>query len=129
MDPRRKIFEQVANELNAFFKRVGRIWIHEEIAFLDLEHHMLGGEFRANAVPVLIDFCQSNPGYHIVSFKDGLFYNKCVQEAISYHLADGDAESDLVFEFGSRLSDQDFLQVGYAKFAPVLRAIKGGNET
>ena len=53
MDPRRKIFEQVANELNAFFKRVGRIWIHEEIAFLDLEHHMLGGEFRANAVPVL----------------------------------------------------------------------------
>ncbi|MBM4252927.1 MAG: hypothetical protein FJ146_13225 [Deltaproteobacteria bacterium] len=129
MDPQRQTFDQVASELNAFFKRIGKIWLPYELAFLDLDQHMIGGEFLANAVPVLVEFCQSNPGYHIVSFKDGVFYNKLVEGAITYHLADGDADANLGFEFGSRLSDRDFFEVGYTKFATVLRVIKGSDDT
>jgi len=43
MDPRRKIFDDSSSELHAFFKCVGKVWIYDELKFLDLEPEMLTG--------------------------------------------------------------------------------------
>ena len=129
MDPRRKIFDEVSDDLHAFFERVGKVWIYEELNFLDLEPDMLTGEFHSDTVQSLIDFCSVNSGYHVISSKDGKVHNKLMPDATSYYLADGDADPSLFVDFVSRLSTQDFLQVGYTMFAPVLGKVKGGNDT
>lgn len=129
MDPRRKSFEESSIALHAFFKRVGKVWKYDELRFLDLDPHMLTGQFWCDRVQSLIDFCESNKEYHIISSVDGKVYNKFVPKACHYYLADGDADPKLVFELWSGLDVQDVLQVGYAVFAPIVGTIKSGNDT
>jgi hypothetical protein len=124
MDPRRKIFDEISDDLHTFFKRVGKVWIYDELKFLDLEPEMMTGEFRCYSVHSLIDFCGSNPEYHIISRKDGKVYNRFMPKARAYYLADGDADPELFVDFRSRLDFQDLLQVGYTTFAPILGTIK-----
>ena len=128
MDPRRKIFMEISDDLHAFFKRVGKVWIYDELRFLDLEPQMMTGEFLAHQVQSLIDFCRSNPDYHIISGFQGKVYNKFEPEARIYYLADGDADPDLLLDFGSRLGVQELLQVGYTVLTPIVGTIKGGND-
>ena len=129
MDPRREIFREMSHELHVFFKQVGKVWIYDELKFLDLEPDMLTGEFRCDSVQSLIDFCAENREYHIISCKDGKVFNKFIPGARRYYLADRDADPDLVHDFYSRLSPDEALQVGYTMFAPVLEKVKGGNDT
>jgi len=56
MDPRHKIFVQNSRDLHAFFKRVGRIWIYEELKFLGLEPQMISGEFWFESVTQCVVF-------------------------------------------------------------------------
>jgi hypothetical protein len=128
MDPRQKIFVQISDDLHAFFKRAGKVWIYDELRFLDLEPAMMTGEFFSNKVQSLIDFCASNPKYHIISSAEGKVYNKFVPKARLYYLADRDANPNLCLDFGSRLGIQDLLQVGHTMFAPKFSKIKGGDD-
>ena len=128
MDPRRKIFDDVSDDLHAFFKRVGKVWIYDELKFLDLEPEMLTGEFGSDRVQSLIDFCESNTEYHIISSVDGKVYNKFIPKARVYYLADRDTDPDLLLDFGSRLGVQELLQVGYTMLTPIVGTIKGGND-
>ena len=129
MDPRRKIFDEVSDDLHAFFKRVGKVWIYDELKFLDLEPEMLTGEFGSDRVQSLIDFCESNSEYHIISSVDGKVYNKFIPKARVYYLAGGDTDPNLMVDLWAGLNAQDFLQVGYTVFTPIVGTIKGGNDT
>ncbi|MCX6107586.1 MAG: hypothetical protein NTY08_17315 [Proteobacteria bacterium] len=128
MDPRRKIFDEISDDLHTFFKRVGKVWVYDELKFLDLEPEMMTGEFRCYSVQSLIDFCASNPEYHIISRKDCKVYNKFMPEARAYYLADGDAEPELFVDFMRGLDVHELLQVGYTVFTPIVGTIKGGND-
>ena len=129
MDRRREIFREMAHELHVFFKRVGKVWIYDELKFLDLEPNMLTGEFRRERVQSLIDFCAENTEYHIISCEGDKIFNKFMPEAHCYYLADRDADPDLLHDLCSQLSSEEFLQVGYTMFAPVLGKIKSGRDT
>ena len=128
MDPRRKIFDEVSDDLHAFFKRVGKVWIYDELKFLDLEPQMMTGEFRSDRVQSLIDFCQVNSEYHIISRRDGVFYNKYLADSGCYYLADGDKDPSLVVDFLSRLSIPGVMQVGYTMVAAVVNKPKNGDD-
>jgi len=60
---------------------------------------------------LLIDFCDSNLGYHIISGFQGKVYNKFVPKARLYYLAEGDADPDLFLDFASRLGIQELLHM------------------
>ncbi|MBM4252914.1 MAG: hypothetical protein FJ146_13160 [Deltaproteobacteria bacterium] len=128
MDPRREKFEKQSRDLHAFFKLVGKVWIYEELKFLDLEPQMMTGEFRSCHAQSLLDFCRSNPEYHIVSGFQLKVFNKFVPNARIYYLADGDSDPDLYFELGTRLGVQETLQVGHAMFATKFSKIKRSND-
>ncbi|MBM4252921.1 MAG: hypothetical protein FJ146_13195 [Deltaproteobacteria bacterium] len=127
MGARRQIFDVTADELQQFFKQVGKVWIYEELKFLDLEPDMMTGEFWGDKVQSLIDFCEENPKYHVISCSGRKIYNKYVPDAFSYHLADGNSDPGLFFDFESRLSIQELLQIGYTMFAPVIGKINSGD--
>ena len=129
MDPRRKIFDETSRELHAFFKRVGKIWIYEELKFLELEPQMMTGEFWSGSVQLLIDFCDSNPGYHIITSTDGKVFNKFIAKAHFYYLADGDTDPDLVVDLGAGLKVQELLEIRHTMFTPIFGKIDGGDDT
>ena len=129
MDSRRKIFDETSRELHAFFKRVGKIWIYEELKFLDLEPQMMTGEFWSGSVQLLIGFCEANPGYHIISNSDGKVFNKFIPKADVYYLADGDTDPDLMIDLWAALKVQDFLEIRHTMFTPIFGKIDGGDDT
>ena len=128
MDPRRKIFDETSRELHAFFKRVGKVWIYDELKFLDLEPEMLTGEFGSDRVQSLIDFCESNPEYHIISGISGKVYNKFIPKAPVYYLADGDPAPEIFLDVMKGLDVQELLQIGRTMFAPIFSKVEGGND-
>ncbi|MCX6107594.1 MAG: hypothetical protein NTY08_17355 [Proteobacteria bacterium] len=128
MDSRRKMFDDTADELQQFFKRVGKVWIYEELKFLDLDPDMMTGEFWGDKVQSLINFCDVNTKYHVISCRGRKIYNKFVPDSSSYHLADGNADPDLFFDFETRLSVNELLQIGCTVFAPVIGKINNSND-
>jgi hypothetical protein len=124
MDDRQKKFRATSDELGGFFRQVGRVWIYEELMFLGLEPDWPTGEFGRDRLHLLQDFCAREPGYHIISCKDHKLYNKLVPDARVYHLADGDDDPNLMVNLLSRLSADEFLQVGQTMLASVVRDVK-----
>lgn len=129
MDPRVKMFRDTSDELYDFLKRAGRVWIYDELKFLDLEPDSLTGEFWQGKEQVLTDFCTANPEYHVISFHLPLVYNKFVPNGSHYYLADGDANPDLIFDYEARLSLDDLFQIGNGMFASVLSKIKNRDDS
>ena len=80
--------------------------------------------FGPKRVHMLVEFCAKEPAYHIISCDDYKIYNKYLPDANSYYLADGDTDVSLVLDLLGGLSVDEFLQVGYAKFAPIFSNIK-----
>ncbi|MBM4252915.1 MAG: hypothetical protein FJ146_13165 [Deltaproteobacteria bacterium] len=129
MEGNRKLFRESSRNLHAFFKRAGKVWIYDELRFLDLEPEMLTGEFGSDRVQTLIDFCNANPEYHIISGLDGKVFNKYIPDASIYYLADKDNDPSLMVDLWGALSGEEFLQIGYAMVTPIVGKIKCGNDT
>ncbi|MBM4252919.1 MAG: hypothetical protein FJ146_13185 [Deltaproteobacteria bacterium] len=129
MDPRVKMFRDTSDELYYFLKRAGRVWIYDELKFLDLEPDTLTGEFWQGKEQVLTDFCTANPEYHVISCHVPHVYNKFVPDACIYYLADGDADPNLMFDFETRLNLDELFQIGHGVFAPVLSKIKNRDDS
>jgi hypothetical protein len=127
MDSQQKKFRDTSKELAEFFKRVGRIWIYEELMFLGIEPETLAGKFRSGRLHLLQEFCLNDPDFHIVSCQDYKIYNKYIPDANGYYLADGDNDPNLMVDLLSRLTADEFLQVGQTVLAPIVGEIKGSS--
>jgi hypothetical protein len=124
MDERQKKFRATSDELGEFFRRVGKVWIYEELAFLGLDPDCLSGKFRRDRLHLLQEFCARETGYHIISCKDYRIYNKLIPNAKRYYLADGDDDPNLMVHLLSRLTADEFLQVGQTMLAPIVGDVK-----
>ena len=124
MDERQKKFRATSDELSKFFRQVGRVWIYEELMFLGLEPDCPSGKFRRDRLHLLQEFCARERGYHIISCKNYKIYNKFVPNAKSYYLADGDNDPQLMVDLLSRLTADEFLQVGQTMLAPIVGDVK-----
>jgi hypothetical protein len=124
MDSLQRRFREGSDELVRFLKRVGKVWIYEELMFLGIVPECLTGQFSSKGVSVLLDFCAIDPTYHIISCQNLRIYNRYIPNANGYYLADGDKDSNLEYDVLGGLSKDEFLQVGHTVFAPVFRDIK-----
>ncbi len=79
-------------------------FLHRTVPLVDYEFEdadivpdTITGDFRADRLAELQDFCRQNPEYHIISIIDAcLYFNKIVCYAQDFHLAQGDSNPDLV---------------------------------
>jgi hypothetical protein len=125
MDERQKKFRETSEELAQFFRRVGQIWKYEELNFLDLEPSSTSGRFDSCRLHVLQEFCAVELEYHIVSCKDHKVYNRLIPDGHCFYLAAGDNDPKLMVDMLSRLTVDEFLQVGQTMLAPIVREVKG----
>jgi hypothetical protein len=83
-----------------FYNRVGLVWDYYELEWLGFKPFDYNGNFDLDDLPQLLEFCQLNPDYHIVSgFKGGRKINKLVPDARCYWLANGDKDPTLIHNF------------------------------
>jgi len=78
-----------------FYCRIGLIrdlYLLQDLGILS--DNAIGG-FWPSKLPKLVEFCQENPAYHIVSWKDFNLYNRVSKEADGFYLADGDREPEM----------------------------------
>jgi hypothetical protein len=124
MDSRVEKFQATCADYTSFSKRVGRVMHYFVAEFLGLEPDSVDGSFSPKRISSLIEFCESNPEYHIISSQGFVLYNKYIPDSNFYFIGDGDSDHNLTFDLTSRLSINNFLQVGHAKFAPVTENMK-----
>ena len=120
MDERQKKFQETSDELGAFLRRVGYIRSYDELKFLGLEPSSMSGLFDPCRLHLLREFCAVELGYHIVSCKDHKVYNRCIPDANGFFLAAGDNDPKLMVDLLSRLTADEFLQVGQTMLAPIV---------
>ena len=112
-----------------FYNRVGLVWDYYELEWLGFKPFDYNGNFDSDDLPQLLEFCQLNPEYHIVSgFKGGRKINKLVPDARCYWLANGDKDPTLIHNF---LLDPNLplvVEDAITAAAAVLRDIKNRGE-
>ncbi len=68
-----------------------------EFEDVDIVPDTIIGDFRADRLPELQEFCRKNSDYHIISIIDAcLYFNKVVGYAQDFLLAQGDCNPNLV---------------------------------
>ena len=125
MDERQKKFQETSDELGAFLRRVGQIRSYDELKFLGLEPSWMSGRFDYCRLHLLQDFCDVEQGYHIVSCMGYKVYNRLIPDGHCFYLAAGDNDPKLMVDMLSRLTVDEFLQVGQTMLAPIVREVKG----
>lgn len=123
------LFDEKSRELHFFYKRVGKIWLYEDFEFLGLAEDFPLGMCFPDRVSRLLEFCSENPGYHVLSGIGHRTYNQYLPNAERYYIGSGDQDPSLMFDLLDSLSAEQFLQVGYTKFASVVGKVKRSEDT
>ena len=91
---------EVMTSSAAFHRRTGLIGDYREIEWLGFELSNYVGIFMEEDLPELLEFCEANPEYHIVTCTDpGRNVNRYIPGKKIYHLADGDKNPNLVLNW------------------------------
>ena len=112
-----------------FYNRVGLVWDYYELEWLGFKPFDYNGNFDSDDLPQLLEFCQLNPEYHIVSgFRGGRKINKLVPDARCYWLANGDKDPTLIHNFLLDPKVPLIVEDAITAAAAVLRDIKNRGE-
>ena len=80
-----------------FNRRVGLINNYYDLEWLGLSGHDFCGAFEFGFLPQLIQFCEDNPEYHLLTCDGpGRLLNRLVQGKSFYKIGNGDTEPALV---------------------------------
>ena len=80
-----------------FFRRTGIVADYRELEWLGFKLDNYIGIFSKKYLPQLLEFCEANPEYHIVtSTEPGRLVNAYIPGKKTYNLAKGDPSSNLV---------------------------------
>ena len=87
------------------------------------------GEFLPHRFQELKQFCNRNPGYHIITSRGLCRYNKCLGNADGYHLATGSSDPGLAVDFRPYLvnykeTGREIIEESGADLSPKGRHIK-----
>jgi len=84
-------------DINEFYNRTGLIASYLRLIALGFNVEHYGATFRPDRLPDLIEFCESNPEYHILTcMAPGRTVNRYVEGKNLYRLGNGDKNPYLV---------------------------------
>jgi len=80
-----------------FNQRVGLVKDFYELEWLGLSGHDFCGSFGRSCLPQLVQFCDDNPEYHILTCDGpGRYVNRLVADKSFYMIGDGDKNPNLL---------------------------------
>ena len=75
----------------------GKLFYYKELEWLGFYLDNVNGRFGQNQVDLLLDFCEKNPEYHIMTqTHPGRYVNRYIPGNDSYFLANGDKNPTLM---------------------------------
>ena len=99
MSEERKKYENFKDQ-TGMYSNPGQVWD------LGFEDNDLDAFFGKESIPMLREFCEKNPDFHIVTKHDGKVYNRLIPEYDRFYFADGDPDPTLEaiinFEYSER---------------------------
>lgn len=92
---------RIVTSYDEFADEVEVIWDREQLLNMGLIcSTSLVGIFVPSEMDDVIEFCEMNPQFHIVSVcLSGFIWNRFHPDGNAYHLAEGNPDSDLVLDF------------------------------
>jgi len=88
---------ELTDDYSAFFDRVGMLRYYKDLEPLGFYLDNFTGIFYEKQAKQLLNFCERNNAYHIVTqTHPGRYENRCVPGCRTYFLADGDKNPNLV---------------------------------
>ena len=121
---------EIIENMVEFSKRVGMIDFAEDVEPLGFKLVSVTATFGDREIESLISFCNENPQYHIVTEISSFVYrNKYVPEGDCWHIADGDANPNLLrhpyLNSSFELYLEDIQQKLAAKITEIYRSHNG----
>jgi len=74
-----------------------------------LEADSIAGLFFSDRAAELKDFCERNPKYHIISIKASMLFNRFVEKASAFYLADGDSSPEIILIRWHETAEEKFM--------------------
>lgn len=92
---------RILTNLGEFDREVGMIWDYYLLVDLGLPcGTSLVGDFYHEALPELLNLCEFQREFHIVTFTGGgLILNFCDHSGVKYKLADGNADPEIILDY------------------------------
>jgi hypothetical protein len=97
--PKVKTMAKFIKDYRSFSRLTGMLTDLRYSHGIDLDGSNAVGTFRRERVGVLLDFCERNQQYHVVSFDGTYYFNKYAPHARVFLLAEGDKDPGLLFMF------------------------------
>ena len=89
----------VFNNLKSFTDRAGPISCNRQLSELGLSPCGLLGEFTMPQASELLEFCNANSNYHIVTLLNpNVYLNRYTSAGRIFRLANGDSDKSIIFD-------------------------------
>ena len=120
---------EVLDNIHAFFRRTGIVSYFKELEWLGFEPNKFSGSFRDAEVVSLINFCENDSDYHIVTMTHpGQMENRYVPGKRIYLLARGDKNPNLALNPFLHKSVDLFTEEVFDKIRTMVSEVDGGDE-
>ena len=128
--PAQNYQRELTDDYHAFYERTGLIYDYQELEKLGFHMFSFSGHFMASSIPVLLDFLEKKPCYHLISVtRPGLYENRYVPDKEGlYYLADGDQNPHLVLYLFLRKNPELFAEEGFAEALAIIADVNGGHK-
>ena len=120
---------ELTSNVHEFYERTGLLWYYKDLESLGFRMFSVSGVFMASSVPALLDFCDRNPCYHVVTIVGpGRYENRYVAGKRLYYLGEGDKNHNLVLDLYSHKNPELFAEELFAKALSMSDDIDGGDQ-
>ena len=107
----------ITDNLNEFYAITGLIYNFMDLIRLGFSRdHTFSGLFIAADVPMLLDYCERNPTFHLITVTgSGRYENRYIAGERFYYLANADKDPCLVLDLLLYKSEDEFMREGFAR--------------
>ena len=120
---------EVTDDYQSFLKRTGTLTYYKDLEDMGFQMFNVCGFFMVTQTSELLQFCEDNPNYHILTMtRPGYYENRYVPDQMVYHLANGEKNPNLVLNLFLHKNPELFLEEGFAKALAIISQVNGGDE-
>ena len=120
---------ELTDDYRVFYERTGLLNYYQDLESLGFHMFSFSGHFMASQVPLLLDFCDKNRCYHVITITEsGRYENRYVPDKRVYYLGDGDKDPNLVLYLFLHKNPELFAEEGFAQALAMFSKVDGGDQ-
>ena len=119
---------ELIDDFDVFYERTGLLYCYKDLESLGFKMFSFAGHFMATSAPALLDFCEKNPCYHIITVTGtGYYENRYIPGKHLYYLGDGDKNPRVVLNHFLNKNLELFAEERFAEALTMLDDVDRGD--